>query len=216
MHCSPLLAAAQFGDVDECDKLVKAGADVNTAWFRETALYKAVVGGHEACASLLLKAGADVNAVQINGRTPLHRAVAKDSEACVSLLLQAGADVHATNKDGQTVWHMAIAECDTPIVAVLASSVPRLHVPPQLLRPSAEDAAAMADESHWRHAYVVAQEKRRAATIAVLQSESRWRRRRPLALIREQRRAVRDAGLVHKKWEMEQEEAAAAAKRAMR
>ena len=46
-----------------------------------------------------------------------------------------------------------------------------------------------------------------------MQGESRWRRRRPLALIREQRLAVRDAGLVHKKWKRKQEEALKKARR---
>ena len=53
----------------------------------------------------------------------------------------------------------------------------------------------------------------RVACVALLQGQARWRRRRPLALIREQRRAVRDAGLVHKVWKREQEEKEAARKK---
>ena len=68
------------------------------------------------------------------------------------------------------------------------------------------EAAELAGASHVYHGWAVAVEERRVATVAVLQDESRWRRRRPLALIREQRRAVRDAGLVHKEWERQQEE----------
>ena len=83
----------------------------------------------------------------------------------------------------------------------------QLRGPAQLLRPSPADAAALADASDSRHRKAVEKQKRRPGIIAVLQNESRWRRRRPLALIREQRRAVRDAGLVHKEWKRKQEEA---------
>ena len=112
----------------------------------------------------------------------------------------------AADEDGYTPLHLAVCVRQPGTVALLAAAVPHLHVPPHLLRPSAEDAAALADVTHARHGQATKKAQGRSAIIAVLQGESRWRRRRPLALIRELRRAVRDAGLVHKKWEWEREQ----------
>ena len=155
--------------------------------------------------ALLVEAGANVDATDKPGGTPLHWAAEQGHQACVSLLLEAGSELDAgALSTGLATW-------PTCVVATLAAAVPRLHMPPQLLTLYPRHTAALEDETHWDHATAVASEERRVANIAVLQGESRWRRRRPLALIREQRRAVRDAGMVHKEWEREQQEAAAGA-----
>ena len=114
----------------------------------------------------------------------------------------------AADEDGYTLLHLAVCERQPGTVALLAAAVAHLHVPPQLLRPSAEDVVALADEADLDHDDAVKREEGRPGTVVVLHRESRWRRRRSLALIREQRRAVRDAGTVHKEWEREKEAAA--------
>ena len=50
----------------------------------------------------LIRAGADVNAVDKDGKTALMRAVCKGHEEIVKLLLKAGTDVRAADKDGST------------------------------------------------------------------------------------------------------------------
>ena len=188
--------------------LLKAGADVNAAPRNGcTPLYKAAERGSEACVSLLLKAGADVNAAPRDGCTPLYKAAEKSSEACVSLLLEAGADADARNSYWGSPLERAIVQGSLACMALLAAAVTdlQLHVDPEGIR---EHAALLADESLGSHDWTVEREEPGLATVAVLEGESRWRRRRPLALIREQRRAVRDAGLVHKEWKREQEEKA--------
>ena len=150
---------------------------------------------------LLKSALQSLEAEIMYGHTPLHTAADTGSTPLASLLLMAGADADVADEDGATAWRMAIVRCYTPVVAMLAAAVRCLDVPPRLLQRSDRDAAALADASDWLRPWAADREAHRPATIAVLQGESRWRRRRPLALIREQRRAVRDAGLVHKEWE---------------
>jgi len=77
-----LIASAHLGHVDVVKTLIKAGAPLdhvnNLGW---TALIEAVVLGdgganHIACASALIKAGADKTIADRNGKTPLQ--LAKD------------------------------------------------------------------------------------------------------------------------------------------
>ncbi|XP_023774177.1 ankyrin repeat and SOCS box protein 11 isoform X3 [Cyanistes caeruleus] len=58
---------------------------------RVSALHEACLGGHVACAKLLLENGAQVNAATIDGITPLFNACCSGSAACVNMLLEFGA-----------------------------------------------------------------------------------------------------------------------------
>jgi len=56
---------------------------------------------------LLLGAGADPNARDMDGVTPLHRAVRTRSAAAVEALLEGGAKINARNKSGSTPLRLA-------------------------------------------------------------------------------------------------------------
>jgi ankyrin repeat protein len=58
--------------------------------------------------SLLLQAGASIDAQDKNGATPLHRAVRTRSSAAVKCFLDAGADWTLQNKPGSTPFHLAV------------------------------------------------------------------------------------------------------------
>ncbi|XP_064564615.1 ankyrin repeat and SOCS box protein 11 isoform X2 [Zonotrichia leucophrys gambelii] len=57
----------------------------------KTLIAQACLGGHVACAKVLLENGAQVNAATIDGVTPLFNACCSGSAACVSMLLEFGA-----------------------------------------------------------------------------------------------------------------------------
>jgi ankyrin repeat protein len=70
-------------------------------------LHSASAGGHAEVATVLLKAGAEVNANDNGGRTPLHAAATGGRADVVTVLLKAGAEVNARAGDGTTPLHYA-------------------------------------------------------------------------------------------------------------
>mmetsp|Transcript_39393 Transcript_39393/g.92606 ORF Transcript_39393/g.92606 Transcript_39393/m.92606 type:complete len:112 (-) Transcript_39393:15-350(-) len=73
-------------------------------------LHRAVSNGHVEMTQVLLAAGADVNARNVDGKTPLHFAVnLKDGRVeLVQILLAAGADVDS--KDRMGITPLAVAK----------------------------------------------------------------------------------------------------------
>ncbi len=129
---SPLMLAARNGSADLLRLLVDAGADLNArdeegetaldfAAFAESdekvklllmagadasgsgqALCFAARTGHRALLEALLKAGADVNGRDSEGKTALFYAVSRDDPALVKTLLDAGADPNLRDQSDQT------------------------------------------------------------------------------------------------------------------
>jgi ankyrin repeat protein len=72
-----------------------------------TPLHWAAQQGDKVSMQVLLKFGANPNAVDRNGLTALHWAAAGGNRNCISQLLEAGADVRAVNKDHRKAQEMA-------------------------------------------------------------------------------------------------------------
>jgi ankyrin repeat protein len=111
------IAAAAYRP-DLARKLLAAGAGVRARNRRGAEpLHAAAVGNPGADAwnppaqaatiALLIKAGADPNAVDMDGVTPLHRAVRTRCAAAVAALLDGGADAGRRNKGGSTPLRLA-------------------------------------------------------------------------------------------------------------
>lgn len=126
------LDAAKTGDIDKVRELLAKGVPVDTRedytadrdyWQQseQSALMYAAAGGHLEIVRILLKAGANVNAIdkmfsrEYGGeQTALHYAARQSNVDVVEELLNAGADPNALTKNAQN-------RGDTPLVYALRS-----------------------------------------------------------------------------------------------
>ena len=90
-----------------------------TAMAAENELHKAATAGDVAKLNRLIKAGADVNAVNEDGWTPLHSAVYGGHTDAVIALIKAGADINAVNEIGWTPLHNAAYSGHTDAIIAL-------------------------------------------------------------------------------------------------
>jgi len=92
---SALQAAAKGGSEEVLEKLLEAGADVNSVGgFYGSALAAAAANGRKKIVEMLLEAGADINSVGGIYGTPLQAAAANKHKDLVARLLEARADVN--------------------------------------------------------------------------------------------------------------------------
>jgi ankyrin repeat protein len=102
----PLHLAAAFATPQAVALLLEHGAHVHQFShnpMRNQALHACIaLGGPVESITLLLEAGAAVNATQAAGFTPLHQAAAAGNSAVVTLLLEHGADPTACCDQGKT------------------------------------------------------------------------------------------------------------------
>ncbi len=103
-----LLATAQGGSAQDCESLLKLGADVNFIGpDNETPLLGAVRRGHIQAAEVLLVHGADCNASGQDTMTPLHVAAKRGDMSLLNVLLHAAANPNAKTADGKTPFDLA-------------------------------------------------------------------------------------------------------------
>jgi RNA polymerase sigma factor (sigma-70 family) len=103
-RASALIRAAQTGDTELVRIFLEAGAPVNDPCVcegAESALWVAVVFGHDAVVDQLLVAGADVHAPAFAGSTPLHAAAQRGHDRLIVRLEQAGADPEKVDDHGR-------------------------------------------------------------------------------------------------------------------
>ncbi|PON27151.1 hypothetical protein TGAM01_v204100 [Trichoderma gamsii] len=104
---NPLPFAAERGYKGAVELLIERGIRIDQTSDVDgtgpTALVLAITSGHEKIASLLIEHGANVEAVDGNGRTPLLLAAKSDESLRLSqLLLYEGANIDATDNNGRT------------------------------------------------------------------------------------------------------------------
>lgn len=107
---TPIGYAAFFGNTDAVEFLIKSGAEVNVVSKNDmelTPLHSACNCGYNSIASLLLEAGANVNASKSNGVTALHLAAHIGNIQLIKMLLLCGADSTKTMGDCKTPADLA-------------------------------------------------------------------------------------------------------------
>ena len=112
-----LIKAAENGNNQAVDLLIRAGADVNKLNdLKFTALIRAAANGNENCVSSLVQAGADVNFVNPRGMSALmcvgtyvtmfHKD--RNYAACSKTLLRSGAKINMLNEDNHNALQQYI------------------------------------------------------------------------------------------------------------
>ena len=94
--------AAFSGDEARLRQLIGQGLepDGHEPHAGATPLWLACLGGHAACARLLIELGADTNAASNDGATPLAMCCINGHDACAALLLSARAEAERTTAQG--------------------------------------------------------------------------------------------------------------------
>jgi len=133
-HVGPMdETALQLASAKDCPRLVEAllsagAAVVSSSSGDVSALHLAVRNGTVAVTTLLLDAGADLNAEDTGGNTPLHYAVTRNGALeLVRLLLDRGALAYARNAKGQTPADVAEEEENESYLPILEKALERLR-----------------------------------------------------------------------------------------
>jgi len=120
---TPLMHAAESGDIELTRNLINSGADVNaTDQNGKTALFYALKSSGEAArevTQLLLAAGAKANVADRDGYTLLMRAATNGEIGVVRLLLKAGANPNIKNPVGDTAVSLANREGHPDVAALI-------------------------------------------------------------------------------------------------
>ena len=128
---TPLIRAANNGDLEVVKLLLEHGADATIQMAdRQTPIHAVIAGRSSEQQALELirvlhKAGADVNVValinhpqEIRGGTALHYAVRKRQKEVVKLLASLGIDMNATDQDGLTALDYTQSRGFMPFMAL--------------------------------------------------------------------------------------------------
>jgi len=114
--------ASFFGKKEIVEMLLERNADTNIPSnndFKVMPLHSAAAVGQYDIAQLLLKHGAKINAVQMNGVTPLHSAANNGDVNLVKLFLAQGANKNLRMKDGKLPIDLAKAKGFQKVVELL-------------------------------------------------------------------------------------------------
>jgi len=106
---SPLYVASQNGHADVVGLLLENKANPNSTRTKKhgkTALITSIEESHTNIATLLIKAGANVNEKDNYGQSPLHWATSYSPDL-LSLLIEKGANINLANDKGQVPLHYA-------------------------------------------------------------------------------------------------------------
>ncbi|XP_057667659.1 putative ankyrin repeat protein RF_0381 [Diorhabda carinulata] len=125
---SPLHMAAANGDIEMTKWLLNKGANVNAVGgrHRQNALHVATRGPYLALMRILVEAGADVNAVDVEEHSILTCAVRQGCEETVRFLVRKGARVNHEESGGVTALRLGIWANNSAVVKILLENGARV------------------------------------------------------------------------------------------
>ena len=126
---TPVADAARAGDRAAVQRLLRDGADVNTAHGDGmTALHWAATNGDAELTNMLLHGGGKVvSRTRLGGYTPLALAAEAGHGAVVAALIKAFADANAADTSGTSVLMLAAASGDRDTIRVLIEHGADIH-----------------------------------------------------------------------------------------
>ncbi|PRW58881.1 ankyrin repeat [Chlorella sorokiniana] len=120
LHQTPVHVAAEAGDTEMAQLLLKAGAEPSAVDFDgKTALHHALEMQDDDMAELLIDSGADINLGSKDFASPLHQAAGSGMLQVLRLLLRKGADANAADEAGWTPLMLAVRSSKLPAVEAL-------------------------------------------------------------------------------------------------
>ncbi|XP_062568526.1 protein phosphatase 1 regulatory subunit 12A-like isoform X10 [Saccostrea cucullata] len=140
------LAACSSGDTEEVARLLRRGADINTANVDGlTALHQACIDDNQSMVEFLVENGADVDVCDNEGWTPLHATASCGFTEIARYLLEQKANVAAVNNDGD----LAIDICeDKEMRKILQEEMDNQGVDADVAR-SEEENQMLQDANKW-------------------------------------------------------------------
>ena len=108
---SPLAEAARVGNAEEVILLLADGHDIDErdVQYDATALQWAAEYGHKAIVEILISNGADLNALNNEGRTALHWATLNSRLETCKVLIKKGAKLNIRDENEETPIDFAIS-----------------------------------------------------------------------------------------------------------
>lgn len=118
---SDIYHGAETNDVALVNQGIAGGGDVNCSNLQGvTPLLIAVKNLNSALVGILLKAGANANAVSADS-SPVHEAVRKNNIPILTQILDGGGKVNSTTPDGKTPLHIAVQSNQVDMIQFLLS-----------------------------------------------------------------------------------------------
>lgn len=118
---TPLMWAAQAGNVDNIRTLLAHGANIESTTINDlTPLFFALKSGEPAAVQALVAAGANVNQVAADGTTSVQMAMYQGSYEFATMMVNEGrADLTAFDRNGNQLLHAAVLAKQPELVALL-------------------------------------------------------------------------------------------------
>eukprot|EP00295_Goniomonas_pacifica_P007333 CAMPEP_0175838020 /NCGR_PEP_ID=MMETSP0107_2-20121207/18008_1 /TAXON_ID=195067 ORGANISM="Goniomonas pacifica, Strain CCMP1869" /NCGR_SAMPLE_ID=MMETSP0107_2 /ASSEMBLY_ACC=CAM_ASM_000203 /LENGTH=262 /DNA_ID=CAMNT_0017151563 /DNA_START=166 /DNA_END=954 /DNA_ORIENTATION=+ len=102
-----------------CLLAIRANVNAKNKDSQQTPLHRSTASGHARVSRMLVRAKANVHALDNEGRTPLHWSADNGRASVSQMLIRAHADVHATDNEGKTPLDIAAQLGHSAVVALL-------------------------------------------------------------------------------------------------